>query len=119
MITDEPLLSRFRALVTAILPDLRFYAVHEYRVVSGTAATGFLLVAESQTMPDLAGAELWEAREALTTLLPGARVLVGFRGGDRAKPYIAADPTVMRHGETVAISGSGPAAGVITKVPPP
>lgn len=117
MITDDRLLRLVRAVVRACLPDLRFYTVHEYTVAEGTGATGFLLVSSEPGMPDLPALKLWEVSNAATVFTPGARVLVGFRNGDRSKPYIAADGAVIRFGETITFPTPGPAP--ILRVPPP
>lgn len=117
MIADDRLLRIVRAVVRAVMPDPRFYAVHEYTVVSGDGASGFMLVSSEDDMPDLPPVQLWQASNAATVFTPGARVLVGFRNGDRTKPYIAADGAVIRFGETIVFPGPGPAP--IVRTPPP
>lgn len=102
--SDDRLIAAVQAAIRSSLPPLAFLAVHEYRVLSGTAATGFVLEPADGQMPTLAGVQFWNAGtpSGVTAFVPGRSVLIGFVGGDPARPYIAADGAVVRHGDALA-----------------
>ncbi len=106
------------AVVREVFPDYGFAGFHEYRVITGTGATGFeLQPVDRATMPPLRGVKVWPEGSATTTYLPGATVLVGFVNKNKARPFIGFDGAIVRHGD--ALVGVTPGAYTVIKLVPP
>lgn len=120
---SNPLLTdAFKRAVLACLeafdPFRRYREFHEYRVITGIGATGFALQpVDSDTMPTILAADLYPGAPSALTYTLGAKVLVGFINANPARPFIAFDGAVVRHGDS--LGGVTPGAYVVVKVPPP
>lgn len=99
-------------------PNREFAGFHEYRVLSGTGATGYeLQPVDAVKMPPLQGVKVWPKGSATTTFIPGASVLVAFVNKDPGRAFIAFDGAIVRHGDP--LGAVTPGAYVVQKVPPP
>lgn len=83
--------SRFHEAIAALLPDLRFVGVSEYRIVTQEGKRLNLQpVRVSTGMPDLRRVVVRPGVPGCeATYTPGARVLVGFVDRDPARAYVA------------------------------
>jgi len=96
--SDDRLIRAIQATIRETLPRIQYLGVYEYRVFAGVASAGYILVSATGDLPDLEGVKFYQD-EGNTVFTPGALVLVGFINGDPARPFIAHDGAVVRHGD--------------------
>lgn len=134
---SDRLREAIEAVLDALQPRLKYFALWEYRVVVVSPGPPVKIDARStiDDMPDLAGIELWPGPSgAIAVPMIGSRVRVGFINGDPARPAIfgldpessptltmlggAVGPFVARIGDSVLVTGvrlgSDTATGTIT-----
>ena len=106
------------ACLEAFDPFRRYREFHEYRVVTGIGAVGFVLTpVDSDTMPTIMAVDLYPGAPSALTYTIGSKVLIGFVNANPSRPFIAHDSAIIRHGDALAAVTIG--AYVVTKVPPP
>jgi hypothetical protein len=110
--SDDRLIRAIQATIRETLPQVRYLGVYEYRVLTGIASTGYMLISTIPDMPDLNLVKLYNDN-GTTVFTPGSSVLVGFINGDPSRPFIAHDGALVRHGD--ALVGVTVGAYVVAK----
>lgn len=106
------------ACLEAFDPNRAYREFHEYRVLTGLGSVGFVLQpVDSDTMPTILATDLYPSAPSALVYTVGAKVLVGFVNANPARPFIAFDGAIVRHGD--ALAAVTPGAYVVQKVPPP